>query len=178
MNDNPTNADEQYKLGEMYEKSGTFDGTFIPYNQEKAIYWFTKAAEQNHHDAMTKLSGFYYSKDPQKYQYWSERAINLATNENIRNNYSGGSSGCYVATCVYGSYDCPEVWTLRRFRDNILSDLWFGRGFIQVYYSVSPKIVELFGNTKWFNRLWKLILDRFVRKLQNKGIDDSPYSNM
>lgn len=25
--------------------------------------------------------------------------------------------GCYVATCVYGSYDCPEVWTLRRFRD-------------------------------------------------------------
>ena len=22
---------------------------------------------------------------------------------------------CYVATAVYGSYDCPEVWTLRRF---------------------------------------------------------------
>ena len=30
---------------------------------------------------------------------------------------SGSSSsgrGCYVATAVYGSYDCPEVWTLRR----------------------------------------------------------------
>src|SRR5699024_12626084 len=23
------------------------------------------------------------------------------------------SGGCYVATAVYGSYDCPEVWTLR-----------------------------------------------------------------
>lgn len=22
-------------------------------------------------------------------------------------------NGCYIATCVYGSYDCPQVWTLR-----------------------------------------------------------------
>ena len=28
--------------------------------------------------------------------------------------------GCYVATAVYGSYDCPEVWTLRRYRDDTL----------------------------------------------------------
>ena len=27
------------------------------------------------------------------------------------------SGGCYVATAVYGSYDCPQVWTLRRYRD-------------------------------------------------------------
>ena len=32
------------------------------------------------------------------------------------------SGGCYVATCVYGSYDCPQVWTLRRFRDNTLAE--------------------------------------------------------
>ena len=32
------------------------------------------------------------------------------------------SQGCYVATCVYGSYDCPQVWTLRRFRDNTLAE--------------------------------------------------------
>ena len=91
---------------------------------------------------------------------------------------SGSGSGCYIATCVYGSYDCPEVWMLRRYRDNILSDSWFGREFIQVYYATSPKIVELFGNKKWFNGLWKPILDKFVRKLQNKGIDGSPYSDM
>ncbi|MFR9028073.1 MAG: DUF2726 domain-containing protein [Clostridium sp.] len=28
--------------------------------------------------------------------------------------------GCYIATAVYGSYDCPQVWVLRRFRDQIL----------------------------------------------------------
>ena len=27
------------------------------------------------------------------------------------------SDGCYIATAVYGTYDCPELWVLRRFRD-------------------------------------------------------------
>lgn len=41
------------------------------------------------------------------------------------------SGGCYIATAVYGSYDCPEVWTLRRFRDNFLAENWLGRMFIR-----------------------------------------------
>ena len=40
--------------------------------------------------------------------------------------------GCYIATCVYKSYDCAEVWTLRRFRDNTLSQIWYGRLFIRI----------------------------------------------
>jgi len=91
---------------------------------------------------------------------------------------SGGSGGgCYIATCVYGSYDCPEVWTLRRFRDSKLSDSWLGRLFIRIYYAVSPKIVELFGNKKWFNGLWKPVLNTLVRKLQDSGIDNDHYSD-
>jgi len=81
---------------------------------------------------------------------------------------SASSSGCYIATCVYGSYDCPEVWTLRRFRDNELSSSWLGRCFIRIYYAVSPKIVELFGNKKWFSKLWKPIINKIVSKLQKK----------
>ena len=27
---------------------------------------------------------------------------------------------CYIATAVYGSYDCPQVWVLRRFRAEVL----------------------------------------------------------
>ena len=34
---------------------------------------------------------------------------------------TNASGGCYVATAVYGSYDCPEVWTLRRYRDLYLA---------------------------------------------------------
>lgn len=83
--------------------------------------------------------------------------------------------GCYVATCVYGSYDCPEVWTLRRFRDNTLSSMLIGRMFIRGYYAISPKIVELFGETKWFHSLWKPMIDNMVVRLQNSGVDSSPY---
>ena len=43
---------------------------------------------------------------------------------------NAGKSGCYVATCVYGSYDCPEVWRLRRYRDEYLDAHWWGRYFI------------------------------------------------
>jgi hypothetical protein len=87
------------------------------------------------------------------------------------------TGGCYIATSIYGSYDCPEVWTLRRYRDTTLSASWLGRQVIPIYYTVSPKVVELFGNRKWFNRFWKPLLNRFVRELQKSGIDSSSYSD-
>lgn len=86
---------------------------------------------------------------------------------------SGG--GCYVATAVYGSYDCPEVWTLRRFRDYSLALTWYGRLFIALYYAVSPTIVKWFGHTQWFNRMWRGKLDRMVKNLQEQGFEDTPY---
>ncbi len=74
--------------------------------------------------------------------------------------------GCYVATAVYGSYDCPQVWTLRRFRDDRLALSLPGRAFIRLYYAVSPALVRRFGETAWFKRLWKGPLDRLVRHLR------------
>lgn len=85
--------------------------------------------------------------------------------------------GCYVATAVYGSYDCPQVWALRRYRDNYLASSAIGRAFISFYYSVSPTAVKWFGNSKWFNKLWKGILDKKVIKLKNKGYEDTPYQD-
>lgn len=87
------------------------------------------------------------------------------------------SQGCYVATCVYGSYDCPEVWTLRRFRDFTLSKNIFGRAFIKCYYSISPKIVKRFGNNKFFRKFWLSRLNKLVFRLQNKGYENSPYED-
>ena len=87
------------------------------------------------------------------------------------------SGGCYVATCVYGSYDCPQVWTLRRFRDDTLGSTWYGRSFIHTYYAISPTLVKWFGDTTWFKKLWKGTLDRMVDKLQSEGVEDSPYED-
>jgi len=86
--------------------------------------------------------------------------------------------GCYVATCVYGSYNCPQVWTLRRFRDYKLAKTWYGRLFIHTYYAISPTIVKLFGETKWFKNMWKGKLDNMVKKLQDEGFESTPYDDI
>ncbi len=85
------------------------------------------------------------------------------------------TNGCYVATCVYGSYDCPQVWTLRRYRDYKLASTWYGRAFIHIYYAISPTLVKWFGKTKWFKKMWKGKLDRMVKKLENQGFKNTPY---
>lgn len=85
--------------------------------------------------------------------------------------------GCYVATCVYGSYDCPQVWTLRRYRDDTLASTWHGRAFIRTYYAVSPTLVKWFGHTKWFKKMWQGKLDRMVKNLNGKGVENTPYQD-
>lgn len=87
------------------------------------------------------------------------------------------SGGCYVATAVYGSYDCPQVWTLRRFRDYTLAETWYGRAFIKTYYAISPTLVKWFGHTEWFKKMWKGKLDRMVAKLKAEGFEDTPYED-
>lgn len=86
-------------------------------------------------------------------------------------------AGCYVATAVYGSYDCPQVWTLRRFRDNTLAETWYGRAFIRTYYAISPTLVKWFGETDWFRNMWRGRLDRMVQKLQDAGVEATPYED-
>lgn len=90
---------------------------------------------------------------------------------------TSSSSGCYVATAVYGSYDCPEVWTLRRFRDFTLDETWYGRLFIKAYYATSPTFVKYFGNVKLFKSQGKKLLDKWVAKLISKGYDSTPYKD-
>ena len=85
--------------------------------------------------------------------------------------------GCYIATAVYGSYDCPEVWVLRRFRDNSLAKSWYGRAFIHIYYAISPLLVEWFGNKAWFRYSSKHIIEKLVKKLMNNGVASTPYDD-
>lgn len=132
-----------------------------------------------------KVNSFIYcalisSKDPENIRI----AKNLKSNSTLipsiiskyeTQNSNKKSGGCYVATCVYGSYDCPEVWTLRRFRDDILSENIFGRLFIKCYYAVSPTAVKLFGDYKWFHKLLKTPLDKLVNKLNSNGVENTQY---
>lgn len=86
-------------------------------------------------------------------------------------------SGCYIATAVYGSYDCEEVWVLRRWRDSVLAHSTAGRAFIRLYYATSPRIVDSIGQRAWFRATTKLPLDRFVVALRRAGFSSRPYSD-
>ena len=110
----------------------------------------------NHYDSNNRSAG---SSDPSMFGGYNHSS----------------SGGCYVATAVYGSYDCPEVWTLRRFRDNTLASTWYGRAFIRTYYAVSPTLVKWFGHTEWFKKMWKGKLDRMVTSLNESGVESTPY---
>lgn len=103
-----------------------------------------------------------------------EEKQNVVGEEAIDNPSSGP---CYVATAVYGSYDCPEVWTLRRYRDFTLDETWYGRLFIKAYYATSPTFVKYFGNEKVFKSQGKRLLDRWVAKLNSKGYECTPYKD-
>ena len=50
---------------------------------------------------------------------------------------TSSSSGCYIATMVYGDYDEPQVMVLRDFRDKVLRYYVFGRLLIRFYYRYS-----------------------------------------
>lgn len=114
-------------------------------------------------------SSMYYVNAIYVLEYYDDGHREVQTHED--------RSGCYVATAVYGSYNCPEVWALRRFRDNILHETWYGRAFIQTYYAISPTLVKWFGETSWFKKLWRRPLDKLVTKLKCKGVEDTPYSD-
>lgn len=105
-----------------------------------------------------------------------DEIINNAAKINVKINKIK-PQGCYIATSVYGSYDCPQVWTLRRFRDDALAKSWYGRAFIKTYYAISPTLVKLFGHTSWFQNFWKNKLDKMVCNLKNKGFKDKPYDD-
>ncbi|GHV48269.1 hypothetical protein AGMMS49546_38690 [Spirochaetia bacterium] len=166
-------VEAQGLLGEHYNMDSE------PRDYDQAIYWFTKAAEQGDVVAQYNLGCMYHNirKDKNKAIYWCTKAAeqgNAQAKEKLEK-WEQHSGGCYVATAVYGSYDCPQVWTLRRYRDFTLAESLFGRAFIRLYYALSPTLVKWFGKKMWFNHLWRSILDRKIANLRKHGINDTPY---
>ena len=110
------------------------------------------------------------------YEEGYDEGYETARRNSRRSSTSGSSSdGCYIATAVYGSYDCPEVWMLRRFRDEVLRASVLGRLFIRGYYAVSPGLARHLGSKPLFQKPVKMALDSFVSNLNKAGFRDTPY---
>lgn len=88
--------------------------------------------------------------------------LNTAMSQRRSSYSSSSSSGCYIATMVYGDYDEPQVMVLRDFRDNVLRNSALGRLFIRFYYRFSPTWVEHLKDKKHINSFIRVILDKFI----------------
>ena len=66
---------------------------------------------------------------------------------------------------------------LRRFRDNVLAKSIFGKAFISIYYFVSPKIVNAFGENNTFKTFCRKPLSKLIKSLKEKGFKDTQYED-
>ena len=123
----------------------------------------------------SKLNALYTSR---KCIYCNSELNIVGKCNNCGTRFYGANRGCYIATCVYGSYDSPEVCILRRFRDRDLMHTPHGRAFIRLYYCVSPWLVKIFGRFTLFKKLFALPLGRLIRHLRKKGYSDTPYTDI
>ncbi len=78
-----------------------------------------------------------------------------------------GLPGCYIATAVYGSYTCPEVVALRKYRDDYLDKHLFGRAFIKCYYFISPKLIKYIAPESRLGKFIRKTLDKKVEKVNS-----------
>ena len=74
---------------------------------------------------------------------------------------------CFIATAVYGSYDAPQVVSLRRFRDEKLMLYSIGQLFIAAYYQLSPPLAQWLKNSPHFAKPVRQIIDKLVACLSN-----------
>jgi len=69
------------------------------------------------------------------------------------------SAGCFVATAVYGDYDCTEVYVFRRLRDEVFARKAIGRATIQLYYRISPTLAAAIQDSQRARATLRALLD-------------------
>ncbi len=160
------------KLCQRYIRgnANTPPDSYYKYHQPYPFKGTIKITEIKDSNILLSKEELTYDSDWNRDIAWHEEYVLKPYTENK-------SAGCYIASCIYGSYNCPEVWILRRYRDCYLSISLWGRCFIKIYYIISPKVVLLFGKSKWFHNFWRSILDRKIYKLKQKGYQDTPYKD-
>lgn len=112
-----------------------------------------------------------YAPPEQAKKYRKEIEEQLSYIEEIKNGKQdkkvNGKKGCYIATAIYGSYECEEVFVLRRYRDDYLSNKILGRLFIKFYYKVSPSLIKYIKKNSLLEKIIKKFLDRKVNKISS-----------
>ena len=76
---------------------------------------------------------------------------------------------CFIATAAYGTPFEPKIDVLRDFRDDVLNVHRSGRGFIKLYYTLSPPIADIISKHEWMRRVVRaMIIEPLVKALSKR----------
>jgi len=75
---------------------------------------------------------------------------------------------CFIATAVYGSEMAAELDTLREFRDEKLEPNILGKHLVRFYYTISPPIANIIGQSEGMRTLVRLNLNPIISALKSK----------
>lgn len=78
---------------------------------------------------------------------------------------------CYVASYLYGPYDCRTA-RLRKFRDDRLIGTLAGRACVSCYYTISPALVSLARRSKVVRRVVNSLVNCVVARLESHDEHD------
>jgi len=78
------------------------------------------------------------------------------------------TSGCFIATAVYGTPFAEEIDVLRKWRDEFLEASYPGRLFIRTYYSLSPPVADNISESDGKRRIVRTALGPIVKVLKDK----------
>ncbi|WP_422452181.1 CFI-box-CTERM domain-containing protein [Endozoicomonas sp. ALC066] len=108
-----------------------------------------------------KLQGVKPSKQAQQRMRDGNQSHRLQT----KAAYKQQDQRCFVASYALGS-DHPVTQELRDWRDCVLKKSVPGRMFIMFYYTLSPKLIRIFGSVPGFHTLSREAVLWLARKLK------------
>jgi len=99
----------------------------------------------------------------------------------IESEMSQKSGPCFVATAAYGSPYAEQVVCLRRFRDEVLRNTWFGPHLVRLYERLGPCFACAIGERPYARALVRAVLLKpvlwAVRKALRADRDNLPQTH-
>lgn len=82
---------------------------------------------------------------------------------------------CFIATATYETPLAREVGLFRWYRDTVLSQSFLGRGFISLYYQISPPLAELVSKNATLKNLTLAMLNHVAARLRLLQLESPPH---
>jgi hypothetical protein len=87
----------------------------------------------------------------------------------------GEVDACFIATAAYGSIMANDVVLLRRFRDTMLRSNVLGELAVETYYTFSPAIANIIGESELFRSTTRAALAPIIATVKDAALPYLPY---